>query len=71
MTAPWRSKSPWSWSRSHQISLLTADVQASSGSPWNEETKAVLERHYNSPLVEAHTETIETATMLRSIKAVW
>jgi putative ABC transport system permease protein len=48
-------------------SLLTADVQASSGSAWNAETKAVLERYYNSPLVEAHTETIETATMLRSL----
>ncbi|MGE0129798.1 MAG: ABC transporter permease [Blastocatellales bacterium] len=48
-------------------SLLTADVQASSGSPWNAETKAVLERYYKSPEVEAHTETLETATMLRSV----
>src|SRR5262252_654375 len=45
-------------------SLLAADVQASSGSPWNAETQAALERYYKSPLVEAHTETIETATML-------
>src|SRR5215468_1493359 len=51
-------------------SLLTADVQASSGSPWNDETKAALERYYNSPLVEAHTETLETATMLRSVENV-
>jgi putative ABC transport system permease protein len=49
-------------------SLLTADVQASSGSPWNAETKAVLERYYKSPQVEAHTETLETSTMLRSVK---
>lgn len=49
-------------------SLLTADVQASSGSPWNAEIRATLERYYKSPLVEAHTETIETATMLRSVE---
>jgi len=49
-------------------SLLTADVQASSGSPWNADTKATLERYYKSPLVEAHTETLETATMLRSVE---
>lgn len=48
-------------------SLLTADVQASSGSPWNAEIKATFERYYKSPLVEAHTETLETATMLRSL----
>jgi len=51
-------------------SLLTADVQASSGSPWNVETKATLERYYKSPMVEAHTETLETATMLRSVENV-
>src|SRR5215475_3621651 len=49
-------------------SLLTADVQASSGSPWNAETRVTFERYYKSPLVEAHTETFETATMLSSIK---
>jgi len=49
-------------------SLLTADVQASSGSQWNAETKATLERYYKSPLVEAYTETLETATMLRSVE---
>jgi putative ABC transport system permease protein len=49
-------------------SLLTADVQASSGSPWNEEAKATFERYSNSPLAEARTETLETATMLRSIE---
>jgi putative ABC transport system permease protein len=49
-------------------SLLTADVQASSGSPWNAETRVTFERYYKSPLVEAHTETFETATMLSSVK---
>src|SRR5215510_10233817 len=49
-------------------SLLTADVQASSGSPWNAEIRATLERYYKSPLVEAHTETIETATMLSAVE---
>src|SRR5262249_57561195 len=49
-------------------SLLTADVQASSGSPWNAETRVAFERYYKSPLVDAHTETFETATMLSSIK---
>ncbi|MGH9769496.1 MAG: ABC transporter permease, partial [Blastocatellia bacterium] len=49
-------------------SLLTADVHASSGSPRNPETKATLESYYKSPLVEAHTETLETATMLRSVE---
>jgi putative ABC transport system permease protein len=48
-------------------SLLTADVQISSGSAWNAETRGALDRYYKSPLVEAHTETFETATMLRSV----
>src|SRR5919201_1432944 len=46
-------------------SLLTADLQVSSNSPWNEEAKAVLQRYYQSPSVLGHTETIELATMLR------
>jgi putative ABC transport system permease protein len=45
-------------------SLLTADVQASCGAGWNAETRVVMERYYKSPLVEAHTETFETSTML-------
>src|SRR5262245_47274145 len=49
-------------------SLLTADVQASSGSPWNADIRATLERYYKSPLVESHTETIETATMLSPVE---
>ncbi len=48
-------------------SLLSADVQVSSGSPWNAEIQATFERYYKSPLVEAHTETFETPTMLSSI----
>ncbi|HEX5082565.1 MAG TPA: FtsX-like permease family protein [Blastocatellia bacterium] len=48
-------------------SLLTADVQISSGRAWNAETRGALDRYYKSPLVEAHTETFETATMLRSV----
>ena len=47
-------------------SLLTADVQVAANSQWNEATKAVLERYYQSPLVSAHTETIEMPSMLRA-----
>ena len=49
-------------------SLLTADVQVSSNAAWSEQTQAVLERYRNSPLVQGHTETVETATMLRSAR---
>jgi putative ABC transport system permease protein len=48
-------------------SLLTADVQASSNSPWTAESRAVFANYYNSPLVEGHTEILETGTMLRSV----
>ncbi|QQS48305.1 MAG: ABC transporter permease [Acidobacteriota bacterium] len=51
---------------SESRSLLTADVQVSTNAPWNKETLAVLEKYYSSPIVEAHTQVIETATMLRS-----
>ncbi|MBL8187210.1 MAG: ABC transporter permease [Acidobacteria bacterium] len=47
-------------------SLMTADVQVSANNPWNEETKAALERAYASSLVEAHIDVLETATMARS-----
>ncbi len=47
-------------------SLMTADVQASSNNPWSTEAKAALERIYASPLVAAHVEVLETATMARS-----
>lgn len=49
-------------------SLLTADVQVSSNAAWSEQTQAVLERYRNSPLVQGHTTTVETATMLRSAR---
>ncbi len=47
-------------------SLLTADVQVSTNNPWNAEARSVLERYYGSPLVEDHTEALETSTMVRS-----
>ncbi len=45
--------------------LLTADVQVDSDRPWSEEAIAVVNRIAQPPLVEAKTETIEWATMLR------
>ena len=45
--------------------LLTADVQVDSNRPWDQETLAAIDRIARSPLVEARTETIESATMLR------
>lgn len=50
-------------------SLLTADVQASSNAPWTTNARTALERVYNSPLVQAHTEVLETGTMLRPINS--
>ncbi len=51
---------------SESRSLLTADVQVSSNAQWDPQTKAVLERYYKSDLVLAHTEVLETGTMMRS-----
>jgi putative ABC transport system permease protein len=48
---------------SQSRSLLTADLQVSSNNPWNEQTRAALENSYTSPLVLAHTEVLEVATM--------
>jgi putative ABC transport system permease protein len=48
-------------------SLLTADLQVSSNNPWNEETRAVLEKYFNSPDVTGHTEVLEAATMLSPV----
>jgi putative ABC transport system permease protein len=45
--------------------LLTADVQVDSNRPWDPETLATIDRISRSPLVEAQTETVESATMLR------
>lgn len=50
-------------------SLLTADVQASSNAPWTPEARAALERAYKSPLVQAHTDVLETGTMLRPVNS--
>jgi putative ABC transport system permease protein len=46
-------------------SLLTADVQVDSTRPWNQESLAAIERVARPPLVEAKTETIDAATMVR------
>lgn len=53
---------------SESRSLLTADVQVSSNAPWNPETRAVLDRYQQSPLVAGRTEVLEAPTMLRSVK---
>lgn len=45
--------------------LLTADVQVDSNRPWDQETLATINRIARPPLVEARTETVESATMLR------
>ncbi|MCI0336956.1 MAG: ABC transporter permease [Acidobacteria bacterium] len=50
--------------------LLTADIQVSSNNLWSAETRTILESYYNSPLVEDHTEVLETATMLRSLNEI-
>ncbi|MFN0109663.1 MAG: ABC transporter permease [Blastocatellia bacterium] len=47
-------------------SLMTADVQVSANNAWNAEAKVALERSYASPLVTAHIDVLETATMARS-----
>ncbi|MGH9802662.1 MAG: ABC transporter permease, partial [Blastocatellia bacterium] len=47
-------------------SLMTADVQISANSAWNAEAKTALERVYALPMVAAHVEVLETATMARS-----
>ncbi len=47
-------------------SLLTADVQVSSNNPWNDAAKAIFARFNTSPLIEAKTETVELATMMRA-----
>lgn len=47
--------------------LLTADVQVSTNNPWSPEIRAVLDRHYDSPIVEDHTEMVELATMMRPV----
>jgi putative ABC transport system permease protein len=46
-------------------SLLTADVQVAANSPFNEEARRIFKRFYQLPYVTAHTEMLETATMVR------
>ncbi|MCI0662058.1 MAG: ABC transporter permease [Acidobacteria bacterium] len=48
---------------SQSRSLLTADLQVSSNNQWNEQTRDVLEKSYNSPVTLAHTDVLEVATM--------
>jgi putative ABC transport system permease protein len=45
--------------------ILTADVQVDSNRPWDQQALAAIDRIARPPLVEARTETIESATMLR------
>lgn len=47
--------------------LLTADVQVSTNNPWSPEIRAVLDRHFDSSIVEGHTEMVELATMMRPV----
>lgn len=45
--------------------LLTADVQVASNAPFTEESQRLLQTYYRNPGVVAHTEMLETATMVR------
>jgi putative ABC transport system permease protein len=45
--------------------LMTADVQADTTREWSQDALAKIERVARPPLVQARTETIEAATMLR------
>ncbi|HZS05594.1 MAG TPA: FtsX-like permease family protein [Blastocatellia bacterium] len=47
--------------------LVTADVQVGTNNKWDAETRGVMERYRQSPLVLDYTETVETATMLRPV----
>lgn len=46
--------------------LLTADVQVAANAPWNEAAQSILAAAARAPEVEARTDVIETATMLRA-----
>src|SRR5438876_5445730 len=46
-------------------SLFGADVMVAVNNPWQPETRAALGRYARSPLVTAHTEILETLTMVR------
>lgn len=47
--------------------LLTADVQLTSGTPFNKEAKAVFEKYYKTPNVLDHADSIEMPTMVRAL----
>ena len=47
--------------------LLAADLQVTSSTPLNDETRTILAKYYQSPEVIAHAESIELATMLRPL----
>ncbi len=47
--------------------LLAADVQVTSSTPLNDETKTILAKYYQSAEVLGHAESIELATMLRPL----
>ncbi|HEX4947374.1 MAG TPA: FtsX-like permease family protein [Blastocatellia bacterium] len=49
--------------------LMTADVQISSGSGFNKEATAVLEKYYRSPNVLDHSNSIEMPTMVSAVNA--
>jgi|GEM_PF-3441 len=46
--------------------MYGADVRVGINQPWKPETRAVLERYSASPMVTAHTEMLETQTMVRA-----
>src|SRR5262245_33177845 len=46
--------------------MYSADVQIGVNRSWKPETRTVLERYFNSPLVAGHTEVMGTQTMMRS-----
>src|SRR5262245_37415952 len=46
--------------------MYSADVQIGVNRSWKPETRAALERYFNSPLVAGHTEVMGTTTMMRS-----
>jgi putative ABC transport system permease protein len=48
--------------------LLTADVQVSSNTAFDADAQTKLKRFYNSSLVVAHTQMLETTTMVRPVK---
>jgi putative ABC transport system permease protein len=51
---------------SESRTLVAADVRVENTQPWKPEARAILERYSASPLVRAHTEIIETQTLVRA-----